>query len=287
MALRLPKLHVFMRWFLLSLAIAGSAGLNPEKNRFVNPGRGGPTPVWLVGEEQVISWKTEMEVYNISLWHEFPGGGGATFGSVLYSASSSAMPMNFTWTVQLYDFDLSFSNVFFFWFNRGAREHFISRYFNITRDDSILSTRSTATTMSTATTSVPSSLPSSPDASATATTPIETADATPSSEPQSDGLTTNSKVGLGVGVGIGVPIIALLAFIAFSKYFRRRPQPTDSNFQQTSPMVYTSNTRRLGPKKYLNDYRKPVELDAGTDHPLQPELPSDSKLKRSEPVVES
>ncbi|EAS36132.3 uncharacterized protein CIMG_01486 [Coccidioides immitis RS] len=245
----------------LFVAAGGVLGFNPERNRFLNPAPGGRNPVWLIGEQQVISWKTEFTVYNISIWHQYPTNDGATFGSVLYSASSRDAPTNFTWTVQTYDFDLSFSNVFFFWFNRGAPKHFISHYFNITTDESITSTRSISTTSDQ--TGISITVPS--------TTTPSPSDAT--IEPQAaEGLNSNAKVGLGVGVGIGVPIILLLAFVAFGRYFRRPKPSYHESFQphmREVPRRPQQEVAELASKHNANESDNFVELDGSATQEMQ------------------
>lgn len=56
--------------FFLLLVPTVFARTNP-KNHFTNPAfNNGNNPVWELGEKQVISWVTEMEVFNISFWQQ-------------------------------------------------------------------------------------------------------------------------------------------------------------------------------------------------------------------------
>lgn len=58
---------------------------NPN-GAFGNPG-GGPRQAWRVGEVQNITFDTIFESYNIALWQQNRGGGGATLGPVLFRKS--------------------------------------------------------------------------------------------------------------------------------------------------------------------------------------------------------
>lgn len=55
---------------------------NPN-GAFVNPGAG-PRQAWRVGEVQNITFDTIFQSYNIALWQQNRGGGGATLGPVLF-----------------------------------------------------------------------------------------------------------------------------------------------------------------------------------------------------------
>lgn len=115
---------------------------------------------------------------------------------------------NFTWVVQLYGFDLDYSNVFFFWINSDQPDGFISSYFNIT-EASATSTSATSSATSTSTSNSTLNSGSSPSSLSS----------TPSSS--SSGLTSTGKIALGVGIGIGAPVLAALAALVWLK--ARRP----------------------------------------------------------------
>jgi hypothetical protein len=102
---------------------------------------------------------------------------------------------NFTWTVQLYSFDLDYSPTFLFWVNYGGSVDFTSAYFNITRKSSTETTSSTL---------APSSSPTGPNDQQT-TSPTD----------QPTGLSTTAKIALGVGIGIGIPILAAMAALVW------------------------------------------------------------------------
>lgn len=152
--------------------------------------------------------------------------------------------------------------MFFFWFNYGNSEYFISQYFNITQDESITLTRSASTT---------------PTASAASSAIISTPTHTTTSPPESqneDELTDGAKVGLGVGLGIGVPVIILLGFIAFSSYIKRsKPEEVHSPVPPSMVHVRGSGVVEL-PKKTCDDNDRLFELESGDNHRRHRELDS-------------
>lgn len=58
--------------FLLLLAVIITlVGASDGKNYFTNPASNtGINPVWALGDTQVISWKTELGVFNVSIWQQ-------------------------------------------------------------------------------------------------------------------------------------------------------------------------------------------------------------------------
>lgn len=55
----------------LILLFPGIWGRTDTKNYFSNPSSStGIDPVWTIGDQQVISWKTTLDVYNISMWQQ-------------------------------------------------------------------------------------------------------------------------------------------------------------------------------------------------------------------------
>ncbi|KAJ5948560.1 hypothetical protein N7454_001867 [Penicillium verhagenii] len=122
-------------------------------------------------------------------------------------AKGTYIVTNFTWTVQLLGFDLSYSNEFFLWVNPDGPDGFISTYFNITEPTTTTTTATTATATSINTYNLATPVST---ASASATDPVPKSSASSAS---SVGLTTTSKIALGVGVGVGVPVLCALGVL--------------------------------------------------------------------------
>ncbi|KAF9245489.1 hypothetical protein DTO006G1_2244 [Penicillium roqueforti] len=180
---------------LLILLSALLATVKAEKtNYMINPVYiNGKSPVWTLGDQKVVAWKTDLPVFNVSIWQQSLLGGGAyTRGNVYAQVHEKDHVSNFTWTVQLYGFDLDYSPTFFFWINPGPGG-FPSAYFNITERSSTAKTTPSIPVNSTLASSFPSS------------------DTTVSPTDQPPALTTTAKLALGLGVGIGVPILVAMA----------------------------------------------------------------------------
>ncbi|KXG45786.1 uncharacterized protein PGRI_046420 [Penicillium griseofulvum] len=191
-----PLLFVLLSGFISTV--------NGEKtNYMINPVYDhGKSPVWTLGDQKVIEWKTDLPVYNISIWQESPSGKGAyNGGNVFAQINEKDRVSNFTWTVQLYSFDLDYSPTFLFWVNYGGSVDFTSAYFNITRKSSTESTESTETT----------SLTRAPSSSPTSSSDQQTI--SPTDQPT--GLSMTAKIALGVGIGIGIPILAAMAALVW------------------------------------------------------------------------
>jgi hypothetical protein len=95
-------------------------------------------------EVQKIRYHTKLVNYTIALWQDAMAGGSATLGPAIVRKSPPnplSIPVHteplhsnvlsktrvtngpqkeFDWQVQLYSFDLSVSNVFFFWLKEGG-----------------------------------------------------------------------------------------------------------------------------------------------------------------------
>ncbi|KAI2865007.1 hypothetical protein CBS63078_11074 [Aspergillus niger] len=185
-------------------------GTDPN-NYFISPSSNtGINPVWTLGDEQVIWWKTTLGVFNISFWQEsLVQQSAASQGNIYSKIHSTDQVTNFTWVVQLYGFDLNYSNVFFMWINSDDPDGIVSSYFNITKPTAT-STTSSSTESDTST----KSLDTTPSPSITPST-----DAQPTMSASSDAaqLTTTGQIALGVGIGIGVPVLAALAALVWLK----------------------------------------------------------------------
>ncbi|KAL4882885.1 hypothetical protein BJY04DRAFT_186241 [Aspergillus karnatakaensis] len=231
-------LYLFILAILTLLARA-----KDDNNHFTNPSSWtGINPEWQLGDQQVIAWKTTLGTFNISIWQQsLFQQTAASQGNVYSKIHASDKVTNFTWTVQLYGFDLDYSNVFFFWINSDTPNGFTSAYFNITRPDPATET-SSSTASSTAT--------SPPNATSSVSSPATTESFTPIPQPtvtEDPGLTTTAKVALGVGLGVGLPILATLAVLLWQRSRAAAPS--------SPPKGANSNT--------ANTRVKPAELSSG------------------------
>ncbi|KAK8097656.1 uncharacterized protein PG998_013142 [Apiospora kogelbergensis] len=76
-------------------------------------------PVWRIGEVQTIRWTTTSVGCTISLWQQNLKSGSALEGPPIFHSRSATGPTQFDWTPQIFDFDLSESNVFFLQLRHG------------------------------------------------------------------------------------------------------------------------------------------------------------------------
>ncbi|OJK02432.1 hypothetical protein ASPACDRAFT_41260 [Aspergillus aculeatus ATCC 16872] len=140
-----------LRFLLLLLCfIIQRAATSDANNYFIKPSSGnGINPVWTLGDDQVISWKTTLGVFNVSIWQQsLVQQSAASQGNIYSKIHPTDSVTNFTWPVQLYGFDLAYSNVFFLWIDPDEAGGFVSCYFNITRAEGAESVRESATTVS-------------------------------------------------------------------------------------------------------------------------------------------
>lgn len=155
---------------------------------------------------------------------------------------------NFTWVVQLYDFDLDYSNKFFFWVNPDGPNGFTSGFFNISRSSTAPTTATTDAT-STPTPALPST---SSDAS--------DSEQSSSLAETSSGLTSTEKIALGVGIGVGVPVLTLLAALVWLIARRPRNNGQMQAVPGPSPVVWPTKQHPSTPPKELHATVPTVEL---------------------------
>lgn len=169
---------------------------------------------------------------------------------------------NFTWTVQLFGFDLSYSNEFFLWVNPDGPDGFVSTYFNITEPTTSTintATAATATSINTSNLAFPVS-----SASALATDSVGSSSASPA---PSAGLTTTSKIALGVGIGIGLPALCALGALIWLRLRQDSKNNKNNNNKLTgpssgtvAPYVVTGTQQRPSPSLYRPHDIDPKEL---------------------------
>ncbi|KAL4998716.1 hypothetical protein BDV10DRAFT_185098 [Aspergillus recurvatus] len=244
-------------------------------------------PTYELGSIQNITWTTNLDVYNISIWQRATGnatgtgrgsdGGSESIsvsiqgGNIFAQTTATERVNTVAWVVQTYSLDLTLSSIFYLSIEGDATS--TSRDFNIT-------------------TSPPSS--SSPNSSgAAAPTP------NPASTETDTSLTSTGKIALGLGVGVGAPLITLLAILAYFQYRngRRAFMHTESQTQLYSHrpsglglggMGYPSPSAPapapgpamdqfavpppipvLYPKQSLNPVQYPSELSPKLTRPIQ------------------
>ncbi|KAL6233359.1 hypothetical protein BDW75DRAFT_242077 [Aspergillus navahoensis] len=176
------------------------------KAYFTNPASNSNSqaiPTYELGSIQNITWTTNLDDYNISIWQRAPGnltgvgsrgnGGSESIsvsiqGGIIFAQSTATVRVNtFTWAVQTYSLDLTLSSIFYLSIEGDAPS--TSGDFNIT-------------------TTPPSS--SLWPNSSTTVSPIPN----PASTETASSLTSTGKIALGLGVGVGAPLITLLAILA-------------------------------------------------------------------------
>jgi hypothetical protein len=148
-------------------------------------------------------------------------------------------PTSFVWKVQLYQFDLSVSNLFFFWVNIYQPDAAASTYFNIANTNQSESSSATATT-----------LPSS-----TRTIQPPTSSSLP---PAPNGTSIDTRGILGIALGIGMPaVISILAitFVLLKRVKSKRPHE-----QKLEVDISRS------PYQLLQTVKPPVETNGDFSH---------------------
>ncbi|KAI0972728.1 hypothetical protein F4678DRAFT_460293 [Xylaria arbuscula] len=246
-------------------------------------------PLYSLGTTQTIKFTTIYRNYAINIWQETQGENAAIRGPSIFSTEDGAVTQ-FDWQVQLYQFDLSASNIFFLWLTSSSPNEdgsdpvsVTSHYFNISDSSDTpnsLSTTPHSTLSATSTrfpsTSLSTARTSTVTFSSTMTPQISTASSTPS------GLSTGAKAGIGVGASLGGLVIIITAFLVFRRLKHRhsyeapkhtrsqgnyssgdKPESQDPSFQgykiQTLPV-------ELGHGSINGHGGSPVELPAGREY---------------------
>ncbi|KAI3394659.1 hypothetical protein diail_2469 [Diaporthe ilicicola] len=257
--------------------------------------------LWYVGQTKEVVYDISdidgLNTYTVALWQQSVAGGGATLGPVVNSESNTISKVryaswanqithtdtslpdvrsSFTWTVELYDFDVSLSNVFFFWIFNGSAlnqgdinvPNVSSAYFNITTDDppGVSSSTSSATTSrTTPMTSNPSSSTATATASSIQFPQVASTSATSASTPEesessasgagsSGGISTGAGVGIGVGVGVvGISAVVCASIIVW--YKRKKRGFGQKKTQSDESHELPSSNNGLLPSKHWHSYQ--------------------------------
>lgn len=226
-------------WGLLMVALSHSASAaDSDRTYFTNPpssqSDADGMPVYELGSVQEISWTTDLDIFNISIWQRDRGSGnknsgGNIFGLSTNNSHSSQSRTNrrtaktspsetintFSWAVQTYSLDLSDSSIFFLSIEAGSHSS-TSANFNITS-----STKSYPSSSPIADSDSESESESDPDSPTTTDSPTS--------------LTSTGKIALGLGAGIGAPLISLLAILAYFQYRSARRAYAHTQALQNHP----------------------------------------------------
>ncbi|KAI1124005.1 hypothetical protein F5Y10DRAFT_269548 [Nemania abortiva] len=180
-------------------------------------------PVYLLGQKQTIKFTTVYQNYKIDLWQQRPYQDAASLGPTVFQTTGGAVTQ-FDWTVQAYQFDLSYSDMFFFWLSStspstdGSEPQSVtSHYFNITDDNA-------APISSSVTSSSPSTAFPSPTEFLSASTPISvpsttvTTTSTPTGNQTSSGLGAGAQAGIGIGAALAGLAAIIVAFVVYRRW---------------------------------------------------------------------
>ncbi|KAL4920524.1 hypothetical protein BDW62DRAFT_198833 [Aspergillus aurantiobrunneus] len=224
---------------LVLIAWSGSvAAVISDRTYFTNPpssdSDADDMPSYELGSVQELSWTTDLDVFNISIWQrgrEDENIGLNASGGNIFSQTNPSNPITtISWAVQPYAFDLNTSSIFYLAIE-SAPNKWASTNFNITQSSSNRSSSS------------PSQFPE---------TNYTDSDPSSTSEASSTSLTSTGKIALGLGVGIGAPLISLLAILAYFQYRSARrayththhpnphTHPHPHSYSQPPPMGYPS-----------------------------------------------
>lgn len=248
---------MYLPLFVFLLLLFRIAGASDGSNYFINPSTNTDiNPVWTLGEQQVISWETTLEVFNVSIWQQsLVEQGASSQGNVYSKIHTQDQVSNFTWVVQYYGFNPDYSNVYFFWINPDGPNGFVSSFFNITAPPAT-ATATTSGSTSTSTSSANGNGSTGPSTSATSTISPGNLESSPS------GLDTTSKIALGVGIGVGVPILGGLIALIWLTYMRannNRVNTAKSGQMASAGGSIINNNGALPP------YRSPPSEIPGSD----------------------
>ncbi|KAI0817245.1 hypothetical protein GGR55DRAFT_619560 [Xylaria sp. FL0064] len=228
-----------MKLFLcLASVLFAQVGAGQDAGQFFNPPNAdealdfSANLVYPLGTTQTIKFTTIYQNYAINLWQQIQGERAATRGPSIFSTEDGAVTQ-FDWQVQLYQFDLSASNVFFLWLTSNSLNDdgsdpmsVTSHYFNISDNSetpgSSTTPRSTRAALSTQLSSTSLS-PSSASRTPTAVSPMSTTSETSTISPTAGGLSTGAQAGIGVGVALAGLAIIIIAFLVFRRW-RMKPK---------------------------------------------------------------
>ncbi|KAK7942465.1 uncharacterized protein PG986_011578 [Apiospora aurea] len=236
--------------------LAAEASLNPENA--VAASDFSANPVWTVGEVQRIRWATTYNDYTISLWQQnIDESDSALQGPTIFQSRAAISFTQYDWVPQIFDFDLSDSNVFFLRLRPGTgttkpgatdAPSMRSCHFNITissssssssppstRPPSVLPRAVTATEVDQTNPTIPPSytaltLDTAPpppsrvpsQGAALHATYIIAGASSSSTAATPEPLSTGAKIGIGVGAGVGGVVLVVGGVLLTFRRARKR-----------------------------------------------------------------
>ncbi|KAL2147652.1 hypothetical protein VTI28DRAFT_8106 [Corynascus sepedonium] len=259
----------------------------------------GEGEVWHVGERKTIRYSTTLTNYSIALWQQsIDEPETATLGPILVRVPDGPQT-EFTWEVQLYNFNYTKSNVFYFWLKPGAGSDqgdfstndisISTPYFNITKEPA------PHTTTNPSSSRPPSAVVSSQTPFSSLPPPVTVSTSTPAddnagsssakdskgssssssnSPPPAGGLPVAAKASIGVGAAtVGVTCIACAVVwyrhLKKTRQILERQQQQKRNTRPPSPpnmrdMEGAWKAQELCPG-FVTAYTYPCELSTSRD----------------------
>ncbi|KAM3554227.1 hypothetical protein ARSEF4850_006545 [Beauveria asiatica] len=194
----------------------------PVSCEFTNPAT--QNEILILGQPIRVTYRgIDYKNYTIALWQQLPQGRGAILGPALYVTTDGGGSKSFDWVVQLYGFDLDYSDKFFLWLFQGdysnqghpdQAKHMVSGYFIISKASPSTSSSASAT------------LPPTATSQQTTSTSQETSTSAPS---KTNGISTGAKASIAVGaVGGALAIIGAVAFLVRYRVRKNREAQKES-----------------------------------------------------------
>ncbi|KAJ8128455.1 hypothetical protein O1611_g5179 [Lasiodiplodia mahajangana] len=228
------------------LSVAAAQGTSKDVGQFFNPPNAvtgshnySANHVYHLGQKQTIKFTTVYQNYKIDLWQQRPNENAGSLGPAVFQTTGGAVTQ-FDWIVQAYQFDLSYSDMFFFWLtsnDKSESQSVTSHYFNITQVDA------------------PASSPTiSPSPSTTPNATNIPSTSSPTSSSQSGHQTSSGlSAGAQAGIGVGAALVGLAAIIVAFVIYRHSRVKGNHKLLETNP----SQTHEAAPRKDDREYYKP------------------------------
>ncbi|KAI1361843.1 hypothetical protein F5Y08DRAFT_313571 [Xylaria arbuscula] len=223
-------------------------------------------PIFVLGQTERLELSTAYHDFSITIFQESLTAAGASFGPSIISVHDGEVK-EFDWKVQLYDFNLSDSNIFYLLLSSNVDEEpsITCHYFNIT--DTGSSNAPTATsTAAPLSSAIKSTLSSSMGTSSTTTSSVTSTSApSPDNSPAAT-LSTGTQAGIGIGAALaGLSSVAIAILI----YRRLRKQPAQGQGQQDvgsqEPQEPQEYYKYFDPQQgHYTGQTPPVEIDSYT-----------------------
>ncbi|KAI3317732.1 hypothetical protein HD806DRAFT_360268 [Xylariaceae sp. AK1471] len=174
--------------------------------------------IYVVGETQKIKFTTTFQDYTINLWQQSLTQSAASRGPSIFSVQDGAVT-EFDWLVQLYQFELSNSNVFFLWLISDSDPASVSsHYFNITDRTPTSST----STLSLSTVFTPPLTPTGLSTTSPVPPPTPTPTAPTPAPPPPSVLSTGAQAGIGVGAALAGLAAIIIAIVLYRRSRQQR-----------------------------------------------------------------